>query len=282
MNELHQRYAQEISALGGIKSPALRRALAMVRREDFLPPGPWLIESLEGSYYPSDDDAVDHILHAVGVAIDADRLLNNANPAKICVQIERADIRPGETVVHVGAGFGYFSALMAELVGPSGTVVAAEIDPHLRKQAGVNLAAWPQVRMTGDALACALPPCDLLFASAGLADLPLDWILALKSGGRMIVPMTDGGNHGVVFHFYKLSPSGPLSATAASFTRHYPCAGTRDPAALSAMSKAFSRPFAQVRSLRLDKHPASPECWMHGAGWCLSYRAPELSAQSEI
>jgi len=152
MNELHQRYAQEISALGGIKSPALRRALAMVRREDFLPPGPWLIESLEGSYYPSDDDAVDHILHAVGVAIDADRLLNNANPAKICVQIERADIRPGETVVHVGAGFGYFSALMAELVGPSGTVVAAEIDPHLRKQAGVNLAAWPQVRMTGDAL----------------------------------------------------------------------------------------------------------------------------------
>ena len=86
------------------------------RSDRFLPPGPWIIESLEGTYYASENADPGQILHGVGVAIDPSRMLNNANPVKVCVQLQLADLQPGETVFHVGAGYGYFSALMAELV----------------------------------------------------------------------------------------------------------------------------------------------------------------------
>src|SRR5579859_3611353 len=149
----HQLYAEEIAALTGARSPALLRALATVRREDFLPPGPWLIESLDGIYYRSEDADPRHVLHGVGVAIDPERMLNNANPVKFATQMQLAEPKPGETVFHVGAGLGYFSALFAEMVGPSGRVIAAEIDPVLVEQARANLAPWKQVEVIGDALA---------------------------------------------------------------------------------------------------------------------------------
>ena len=273
MTELHRRYAEEIAVLGGIKSPALRRALEVVRREDFLPPGPWVIESLEGAYHLSDSAEISQILHGVGVAIDPARLLNNANPVKVCVQLQAADIKPGETLFHVGAGYGYFTALLAELVGPQGQVIAAEIDPGLHSQARDNLAAWPQVRVIGDALQQQIPPVDVIYSSAGLATLPLDWIKALNSGGRMILPITGQHDHGAIFVFRKLSQDGPLAVTAQSFTRHFPCLGTREPEAIQALSTAFTRPISEVASLRMDAHEAGTECWLHQEGWCLSRRA---------
>jgi protein-L-isoaspartate(D-aspartate) O-methyltransferase len=272
MGDLYRRYAEEIAVLGGIKSPALKRALATVRRDAFLPPGPWVIESLEGLYYQSDSADVSQVLHAVGIAIDPARMLNNANPVKVCVQLQMADLRPGETVFHVGAGHGYFTALMAELVGPEGRVYAAEIDPALHSQARDNLAPWPQVRVVGDALKSEIPPADLIYSSAGLGDIPRAWIAALKPGGRMILPITGNHDHGAVFVFRKVSPDAPLAVAVQSFTRHYPCIGTRDGAAVEALSSAFNRPVSQVSSLRLDAHAADEECWLHRDDWCLSSR----------
>ncbi len=165
-------------------------------RECLLPPGPWIIEAADGSYYATENDDVAHILHAVGVAIDAGRALNNANPAKVGRMLEAAAIKDGDRVLHVGAGLGYFSAVIAEMIGPSGWVIAAEIDPVLRERARTNLVAWPNVTVVGDALECTLPPLDVVFSSAGAACLPLRWIEALAPGGRMILPLTgslDGG-----------------------------------------------------------------------------------------
>src|SRR5208282_1872174 len=57
-----QRYADELAALCGISDETLLQALASVPREHFLPPGPWLIESADGSCYHSQDDNPDRIL----------------------------------------------------------------------------------------------------------------------------------------------------------------------------------------------------------------------------
>jgi len=274
MGDLYQRYAEEVSVLGGIKAPALRRALAAVKRDRFLPPGPWMIESLEGSYYPSDGDDISQVLHAVGVAIDPARLLNNANPVRVCMQLQIAEIKPGERVFHVGAGYGYFTALFAELVGPDGHVTAAEIDPGLHSRARENLAEWPQVRLVGDALKENPPAVDLIYSSAGMGDIPIGWVEALKQNGRMILPITGNHDHGAVFMFRKLSANGPLAAQILSFTRHYPCLGTRDSATVAALAAAFSRPVSSVASLRLDRHEREEECWLHGANWCLSCKNP--------
>lgn len=271
-SERHRIYAEQIAALAGIKMPALRRALEKVRREDFLPPGPWLIESLDGVYYPSDDADPRHVLHGVGVAIDANRMLNNANPVKFAGQIQLAGLAPGESVFHVGAGLGYFSALMAEMVGPAGRVIAAEIDDGLRARAAANLQPWPQAEVTGDALATPLPPIDFLYSSAGLGTLPLPWLEALKPGGRMVLPVTGPHDHGIVFLFRKQAGGAPWPVRMLSFTRHYPCLGTREPADVTALAGALARPPSAVNSLRLDPHERGADCWLHGDGWCLSTR----------
>lgn len=270
----HLLYAEEILALSGVRSPALQRALATVRREEFLPPGPWLIESLDGVYYPSEDADPRHVLHGVGVAIDPARMLNNANPTKFATQMQAAAPQSGETVFHVGAGLGYFSALFAEMVGPSGKVLAAEIDPALCEKARTNLASWPQVEVTGDALASAPPAFDLLYSSAGLATLPPAWLKALKVGGRMVLPITGPHDHGMVFLFQKLTDAGPLAARMHSFTRHYPCLGTRGDQDVAALSQALRKPPSEVASLRLDPHKTEDSCWLHRDAWCLSAKPP--------
>jgi protein-L-isoaspartate(D-aspartate) O-methyltransferase len=274
-SDLHSRYAEEVAALSGVKSPAVRRALAKVRREDFLPPGPWLIEPLHGIYYQTDDAHPRHVLHGVAVAIDPQRKLNNASPVKFASQMELMDPQPGDTVFHAGAALGYYSALFAELVGPTGRVLAAEIDPDFRERARANLAKWRQVEVIGDALAAELPPVDILYSSAGLGTLPPSWLAALKVGGRMLVPLTDAYDHGVVLLLHRIAEDRPWAARTLSFTRHYPCLGTRDAEDLAAVSTAFGRSPTQISSLDFRPHDRNESCWLHTEGWCLSLRPPD-------
>jgi protein-L-isoaspartate(D-aspartate) O-methyltransferase len=46
--------------------------------------------------------------------------------------------RSGEHAVHVGAGLGYYTAILAHLVGRRGPVTAIEYDPALATKLAVN------------------------------------------------------------------------------------------------------------------------------------------------
>lgn len=268
--DLRAAYLAELTVHGGLRSPSLLRAFAAVPRERFLPSGPWIVEAADGSFYATEDADAARILHAVGVAIDTSRDLISANPAKIARMLEAAAIAPGERVLHVGAGLGYFSAVMAELVGPDGRVIAAEIDPDLASMARANLAPWDNVEMTGDALSCSPPPLDVVFLSAGITVVPKRWTDALGVGGRMILPVTGSLNGGFLFRFEKISADW-MDVRAQSFVRYYPCIGTRDDAAVAAVDKAIADPRGPaVRGLRLDRHGPDHHCWLHGDGWCLT------------
>jgi protein-L-isoaspartate(D-aspartate) O-methyltransferase len=52
------------------------------------------------------------------VAIDEKRLLNNGQPSFLAILIEALALQEGDHVVHVGCGTGYYSAILAEFVGP--------------------------------------------------------------------------------------------------------------------------------------------------------------------
>jgi ubiquinone/menaquinone biosynthesis C-methylase UbiE len=43
----------------------------------------------------------------------------------------RSHVRPGMTVLDVGCGPGFFTGVMAGLVGPEGTVIAADLQPEM-------------------------------------------------------------------------------------------------------------------------------------------------------
>ena len=67
--------------------------------------------------------------------------------------IAALDIAPGQTVVDFGAGSGYFTFRMSPLVGPSGRVVAVDIEPAMlatieRRAASMKVTNVDTVRST--------------------------------------------------------------------------------------------------------------------------------------
>jgi protein-L-isoaspartate(D-aspartate) O-methyltransferase len=97
--------------------------------------------------------------------------------------IAAATPEPGEHVVHIGAGVGYYMAILAELVGAAGRVTAIEFDAELAARATANLARTPHARaIPGDGTRVVFEPADIIYVSAG-ATRPADaWLDRLKEG----------------------------------------------------------------------------------------------------
>ncbi len=94
---------------------------------------------------PSDDPVYLYTDQLVGIL--PERNLNNGEPSLHARLISSAAPQAGEHVVHVGAGVGYYTAILAALVGPTGAVTAVEFDPGLAARATANFAQWPNVRV---------------------------------------------------------------------------------------------------------------------------------------
>jgi len=156
LEECRQFYSEEIRFAANINSAALVEAFARVPREDFLGSGPWKVASVDlglgGTTYIQTPDANPrHLYHNVPVALDPARDLNNGQPAALAKWIDALGIKSGMRVYHLGCGVGYFTAIMAEMVGRSGSVVASEIDAELAARASTNLAGYANVSVhSGD------------------------------------------------------------------------------------------------------------------------------------
>ena len=105
-------------------------AFTQVPRERYLGPGPWKIFKFP-AYQTTTDADPKHLYHDVLVAIDPVRFLNNGQPSFLAFLIDALDLQEGEHVVHIGCGTGYYTAILAEIVGSTGRVTAIEIDAEL-------------------------------------------------------------------------------------------------------------------------------------------------------
>src|ERR1700760_3716166 len=134
--QLRAWYAEELRFAGPIDSEAVVRAFSAVPRERFLGPGPWLSRSdtnRGGGYRVTPDADPRHVYHDVLFAPDASRRINNGAPSLWAYALDHMDLSPGERVLHLGCGTGYYSAVMAELVGAGGHVTAVERDADLAR-----------------------------------------------------------------------------------------------------------------------------------------------------
>jgi protein-L-isoaspartate(D-aspartate) O-methyltransferase len=185
--EARKFYARLMAAYAGSVDPRLEEVFAAVPREAFLGTGPWTVVAGNGKVETPSADPV-HIYQNVLVSLDADKGINNGEPFLHAMWIGKVAPKPGEAVTHVGAGTGYYTALLAQLVSPGG-VTAFELEADLAARARKNLEAYGNVTVIhGDAVTSSPPPSDIIYVNAGVAAPPAEWLKALKPGGRMVFP----------------------------------------------------------------------------------------------
>ena len=273
-------FAEEIQIVANIRTQAIVDALATVPREAFLPPGPWTIRSATDMQSgPRQTPGADphFVSHNVAVAIEADRMLFNGAPGLLAAAIDALEPTPGDRALHVGAGTGYYSAILGAVVGPAGRVLALEVDEALAARARDTLTFAPQVEVrASNGTAPFDETFDIALVNAGLTHVPTHVLEAMQPGGRLVVPITATmpamGNIGKGL-LIRVVNSGEdrWPVRVITFVAISSAVGLRDESLNAAIGQALARhPFPAIKSLRRDRHDAEASCWCHAPGACLS------------
>lgn len=272
--EAHRTFfANLITSTAGVPNGRLTAAFAATPRERYLGPGPWKVFT-GGGYITTPTDDAAFLYQDVTVALSEEGKINNGQPVLHAVNLATLNPQPGDTVVHIGAGTGYYTALLEQLIIPGGQVLAYEINPALAERARANLADLPEVTVYAqsgtDGL---LPTCNIIYVNAG-ATAPLEsWLDALRPGGRLLFPLTPDGPGGTPGAGGMLLVTQTPAGFGARFimpVMFIPCVGARDDETAKKLADAFHRgDMKNVRSLRRHTVP-DDTCWCSGNGWWLS------------
>lgn len=263
-------------------------AYAAVPRERFLGPGPWVIrpDLRPEDTFTTPDSEPHWLYHDVLVAIDLERKLNNGMPSFWAHNFDHLDLRRGERVLQVGAGTGYYSAILAEMVGREGRVVAVEYDPALAARARENLAGWPQVEIVaGDGRAHDPGTVDAVVAFAGSTHPAPLWLDRLADGGRLMMPLTGANWWGFILRATRQGAS--FAASSIGGVGIFPCVGGRDDAAAERLQKALQNVqprYVPIRALHRGEPSTeiNEKVWYAGPGFWLEHAAPEPQASSPL
>lgn len=288
-DDVRRRYAEEIrdvlkARFGITLSKRLVDAFSKVSREHFLGPGPWVIRGIRKRsrqrfrrwLHRSDStdwttiDPKHLYCHDAIVAIDFNRGLNNGQPSALASWIHCLELQEGDRVLHVGCGIGYYTAIMAEVVGPTGHVTGIEIDAELASRACQNVSYLDQVTIVyGDGGEYITGPMNAILVNAGTTHLRPAWLDGLQLGGRMIIPLTTENGRGGVLSV-KREPRG-YAARFVFTTQVFHCVGSRNEELSERLHNRFMRKnWKSVQSLRLEPHDLTESCWLHANEFCLS------------
>ncbi|MFJ9216581.1 methyltransferase, FxLD system [Streptomyces sp. NPDC102383] len=186
-SSLRHQLADQLAEAGHIRTPAVDEALRTVPRHAFAPEVP-----VQKAY------ANDVVATRRG---DDGRVISSISaPWLQADMLEAARIQPGHRVLEIGSG-GYNAALIAELVGPAGSVITLDIDSAVTDRATRFLAqtGYDHIHVvTADAehLPTDIVPdggFDAILVTVETWDLP--WIDALADGGRLVAPLRLHGYH---------------------------------------------------------------------------------------
>jgi protein-L-isoaspartate(D-aspartate) O-methyltransferase len=263
-------FAKLIAANAGIPPGSeIEAALASTPREDFVGPAPWKIFTRSGYIEsPADDPAL--LYQDLVVSLGGEGPFNNGQPTLHAFCINALGLKKGERVVHVGAGTGYYTTLLAKLVGATGSVDAYEIEPDFAKRAAEMLARFPYVTVHDRSGAEGpLPRCDVLYVNAGATGPQEVWLDALQPKGRLLFPMTPDEGAGAMLLITK-QEDGQFAARFLMQVQFVPCVGARDETSAQRLSDAFRNGgWVKVKSLHRDDAP-DESCWFAGGAWWLS------------
>lgn len=130
----------------------------------------------------------------------------NTQPQTLALMLELLQPRLGQRVLDVGSGSGWSSALLAKIVGPTGSVTAVEIKPALcalgqKHLAAAGMADLVQCRSgSWETQLADEERFDCILVSAVDAAVPARLKLALADGGVLVMPVEEEltGDHALV------------------------------------------------------------------------------------
>jgi protein-L-isoaspartate(D-aspartate) O-methyltransferase len=184
--QARQQLVDQLTARGWITQPAVAAAFAAVPRHLFAPEG----TSIEAAY--ADDTVVTRR------GPDGKTTSSISAPWLQAYMIEAAALSPGSRVLEIGSG-GYNAALLAEVVGPAGTVVTVDIDAQVvaNTRTGLARAGYPQVQVIcgdGEHGYADGGPYDAVIVTVETSDVPTAWIRQLTAVGVLVIPLRMRGH----------------------------------------------------------------------------------------
>jgi protein-L-isoaspartate(D-aspartate) O-methyltransferase len=226
IDEIRAFYARLMAVASGSSDPRLERAFETVPREAFVPPGPWQVV-FKSRYIETPSADPSYLYQDLLIALDAKKRINNGEPSLHAAWLGAIAPQSGEAVTHIGAGTGYYTAILSMLVLPTGQVSAFEIDGSLAEKARRNLEPFEAVTVINrDATRDVLPASDVIYVNAGVSAPPANWLRALNLGGRMIFPWRP--NRQIGFTLLVLRETNGFSVTPAMQSWFIPCIGASD------------------------------------------------------
>ena len=119
----------------------------------------------------------------------------SSQPRTVAAMLALLDVHPGHRVLDVGAGSGWTTALLAELVGPAGEVLGIELSPALARWGAANLArrerSWATLREAAPGVLGAPDegPYDRVLVSAEARRMPQSLVDQLGPAGVLVIPV---------------------------------------------------------------------------------------------
>lgn len=178
-------FIESLIEQGWLKTPRIINAFRKIKRVDFLP-----------------QDMKD--LAGLNEALPIGYGQTISQPLVVSFMLELLQPKSGDKILDIGAGSGWTSALLSEIIGDKGKVVAIEIIPELVKFGRKNIAKYNFIKRGIVELVCAdgskdLPDFrsrsefaqgfDKILCSAEAKEIPQTWKNQLKIGGRIVMPI---------------------------------------------------------------------------------------------
>ncbi len=120
-----------------------------------------------------------------------------SQPLVVAFMLEKLDPKPGQKILDIGSGSGWTTALLAEIVGKEGKVIAIEIIEELMKFGKKNVRKYNFIEKGIVEFICKdgskgykkNTPYDRILVSASAKEIQKKWKTQLKKEGRLVAPL---------------------------------------------------------------------------------------------
>ena len=168
-----------------LKSPQIIDAFREIDRKYFVP-----------------DSFSDHIYIDAPLPIGNNQTISQ--PSTVAFMLEHLEPQEGDTVLDIGSGSGWTTALLCQIVGEEGSVTGIERVGALVEQGRENLSKFNfnhcRIKQAGEKLGLPGEQFDRILVSASADEIPEELFSQLKIGGILVIPVENS-----IYKFKKVS-----------------------------------------------------------------------------